>query len=251
MNANSFDQLAAEAAAQDFSGWDFSWTHGRWHEANPSWDYRHLVQERINTANSLLDMGTGGGEFLASLENLPQQSYATESYPPNIPIARDRLEPLGIQVLALESDRALPLPDSALQLIINRHESYWVPELQRVLRSGGVFLTQQVGALDNIQINKFLGAPVEAAPEVWTLQNEVYQLKQAGFQILRAEEQFLDSVFDDIGVVVFYLKIISWQIPDFSLDKYRARLLAMHRLIENKGPFVSKAHRFLIEAQKR
>jgi len=251
MTISRFDKLVQEALAQDFSGWDFSWTHGRWHEEDPSWNYRQLVQARIQDTTSLLDMGTGGGEFLASLEDLPQHSYATESYPPNIPVARDRLEPLGIQVLSTESDRALPLPDQSIQLIINRHESFWISELHRILKPKGIFLTQQVGTLDNIKINEVLGEPVDPESKKRTLENLIRRFEQSGFRILRAKEEYLDSIFDDIGVVVFYLKIISWQIPDFSVEKYRERLLALHEFIEKQGSFVSKAHRYLIEAQKR
>ena len=248
MVVRSFEHQVEEALAQEFSGWDFSWTHGRWHEENTPWNYRQLVQARINSADSLLDMRTGGGGFLASLQDLPQQTYATESYPPNIPIARARLEPLGIQVLATDNEQALALIDHSLQLIINRHEDYWVPELHRILNHKGIFLTQQAGALDNVQINEFLGAPEKSGSEEWSLENEIQQLEKSGFTILRAEESFLDSVFDDIGVVVFYLKIISWQISGFSVEKYRERLLAMHELIEDQGAFVSKAHLLLIEA---
>lgn len=40
-------------------------------------------------------MGTGGGEFLAGLQPLPPHTCATEGYPPNIPIAQQRLKRLG------------------------------------------------------------------------------------------------------------------------------------------------------------
>ena len=115
-----FDQLVAEAMAQDFSGWDFSWLRGRWSDEEPYWVYRRIVRELAGRADSLLDMGTGGGEFLASLDPLPAQTFATESYPPNIPVARGRLEPLGVTVVAFEDERALPLPDETFELIINR-----------------------------------------------------------------------------------------------------------------------------------
>jgi len=251
MRPSKFDLLVNEALAQDFSGWDFSWTDGRWHEEEPPWNYRYLAQERINSTDSLLDMGTGGGEFLASLKNLPQRSHATEIYPPNVPVARARLEPLGIKVLEVSDDRSLPLQNQAVQLVINRHASYWGPEVYRILKPNGIFLTQQVGSLNNIQINEFLDAPIKQSAKEWALENKIRYLKQAGFQIMRAEEKLLDSIFDDIGAVIFYLKIISWQIPDYSLEKYRARLLAMHELIEEQGSFVAKAHRFLIAAIKR
>lgn len=251
MTHSQFDQLVQEALAQEFSGWDFSWTRGRWHEEEPSWQYPRLVQTRIWHADSLLDMGTGGGEFLASLGDLPHPTYATESYRPNIALARERLEPLGIAVLAIEADSDIPLPNRAVQLIINRHESYDVPEVYRILQPGGIFLTQQVGPLDNMGINDFLEAPPVAVPNKWSLDSEVEKLEQAGMRVTRAAEEFLDSVFDDIGVLVFYLKVITWQIPDFSVEKYRDRLLRLHRDMATKGPFRSQAHRFIIEAEKR
>jgi SAM-dependent methyltransferase len=248
---SKFDRLVQEALDQDFSGWDFSWTHDRWHEEDPSWNYRQLVQSNIYKAESLLDMGTGGGEFLASLANLPRPTYASESYPPNIPVARARLAPLGITVLEVTDDRNLPLADQSIHLVINRHESYWSSEVHRILRPQGLFLTQQVGSLDNIELNSFLGAPIKQSAREWALEKKVQYLREEGFAILRAEEETLNSQFDDIGVVVFYLKIISWQIPDFSVEKYLDRLLALHNLIEKEGPFISQAHRYLVVAQKR
>ena len=156
-----YEVLVKEAMEHDFKGWDFSWTHGRWHEGEPSWNYRRLVKEKIAAIDSLLDMGTGGGEFLASLENRPPVTSATESFEPNSPVARARLEPLGVKVLSFVDDQELPLPAETFEVVINRHESYAPSELQRILKPGGTFLTQQVGALDCIQLNQFLGAPLD------------------------------------------------------------------------------------------
>jgi SAM-dependent methyltransferase len=251
MVQSGFDQLLSEALAQGFSGWDFSWLRGRWFEAEPSWKYRQIVQSKLAHVSSLLDMGTGGGEFLSSLSDLPTVTYATEGYPLNVPIARARLEPLGVRVVSFEDDRMLPLPDETFELVINRHESYSIPEVHRILKPRCIFLTQQVGPANCIQLNEFFYAPADAGFGRWTLQDEVQQLEHLGFRILRREEEFLDSVFHDVGAVVYYLKAIEWQIPDFEVDKYRDRLLAMHALIEKEGAFFARAHRFLIEAHKR
>ncbi len=70
----------------------------------------------------MLDMGTGGGEFLSSLAPFPPYTCATEAYPPNVPIAKARLEPLGIEVFQISEDNFLPIPDNTLDLVINRHE---------------------------------------------------------------------------------------------------------------------------------
>ena len=250
MNNSDFDRLVEEALAQDFSGWDFSWLHGRWYEEDPPWAYEALVAEEKVRANSLLDMGTGGGEFLASLAPLPARTVATESYPPNIPVAHARLEPLGVEVVAFTDEKALPLENGQFDLIINRHESYSLPELDRLLKPGGRFLTQQVGSQDCIQLNQFLNAPLADVAASWTLEKVVNEFEDAGFHIERAEEALLASHFYDIGAVVFFLKIIEWQIPDFTPQLYHDRLLAMHHHIEETGAFEAKAHRFLIQTRK-
>ena len=245
-----FERLVQEALAHTFSGWDFSWLHGRWIEAEPSWNYRQIVQSKVQGTSSLLDMGTGGGEFLASVDGLPASTYATEGFAPNIPIARKRLAPLGVTVVEVVDDAALPLPSSRFDLVINRHESYDLPEVWRILAPGGIFLTQQVGPRNDIQLNQFLVGPLEPDVSSWRLDQACAAVTAAGFEVVRCEEQLLESTYLDIGAVVYYLKVIAWQIPDFSVDAYRERLLAMHRLIERQGAFYSTAHRFLIEAKK-
>jgi SAM-dependent methyltransferase len=251
MSSSKFDTLIQQALDHSFTGWDFSWLRGRWHEANPSWDYAELVQEKIKAADLLLDMGTGGGEFLASVPTLPKITYATESYPPNIAVAQERLSPLGVRVVTMENDSALPLPSEFFDLVINRHESYDLGEVFRILKPGGIFLTQQVGPHECIQLNQYLEAPLDSDAAVWTLEQEAQAMKSAGFHLHRCEEQLVDSIFYDIGAVVYFLKIIEWQIPDFSVEAYRERLLALHHLIERQGAFFTTAHRCLLEAQKK
>lgn len=253
-----FEQLVRQAMAQAFSGWDFSWLEGRWREAEPTWDYRRLVEERIGDAGAMLDMGTGGGEFLASLPERPATTYATEAYPPNIPVAHHRLAPLGVRVVPVQDEstllpgsrQVLPFGNERFDLIINRHEYYYLPEVARILKPQGTFLTQQVGSRDCVQLNQYLEAPLDRDAVGWSLEEEKRAFEIAGLEVLRVEEQLLETVFYDIGAVVYYLKVIEWQIPDFSVEKYRERLAAMHRLIQRQGAFYAASHRYLIEARK-
>ncbi len=251
-DSSRFDQLVNNGLemANRFTGWDFSALHGRWDEVEPPWSYRQMVQQRIDSADSLLDMGTGGGEFLASLERRPATTYATEGYAPNVPVARQRLEPLGVRLLPMADEASLPLASESCQLIINRHEYYWPPEVIRVLKPGGLFLTQQAGALDGQEINNFLNAPADQGLDSWSMESEVKALEDAGLEVLQQRESWQDSVFYDIGAIVFFLRVIIWQIPDFTVERYRPQLLALHRQIEREGRFVATSHRFLIEARK-
>lgn len=245
-----YEKLVEEALAQEFSGWDFSWMRGRYYESEPFWDYRQMVLDRMKNISSMLDMGTGGGEFLASLSDLPEITYATEGYPPNFPIATQRLQPLGVKVVAVVDEHSLQLPDTMFDLVIDRHEYFDTSEIMRILKPGGIFLTQQVGPRNCVELNQYLGAPIDANVAHWKLNQEIGALEQAGFSVLQSHEQVLESNFFDIGAVVFYLKVIEWQVEGFSVEEYEPRLRELHQLIERQGAFYASEHRFLIEAKK-
>ena len=246
---DSFEKFVADAISQPFSGWDFSYLKGRWQSGSLPWDYRSIVSERKAQAAAMLDFGTGGGEFLASLEPFPAVTWAAEGYPPNIEVARKRLAPLGVQVVGLVGgDSPLPFMDGTFDLVIDRHEGYRAREIFRLLRPGGRFVTQQVGGENCLEINRALQETPSAPYSFWTMDYEVTRLLAAGFQIEQARQAFPPLAFYDIGALVFYLKVVPWQIEDFSVDRYHANLLRIHQTIEKQGQFVVPEHRILIEA---
>ena len=198
----------------------------------------------------MLDMGTGGGEYLASLQPLPPETAATEGYPPNIPVARERLEPLGVQVHAVGDDGVLPVGDESFDLVINRHESYDPAEVLRVLRPGGSFVTQQVGGEDDLDLNRLLGADDTHPYAHWTLDFAADQVRESGWDIVDAREDFTFTRYFDIGAIVYYLRAIPWQIEDFSVESYRDRLWNVHQRIQRDGFVDVHNHRFLLVAGK-
>jgi SAM-dependent methyltransferase len=246
----TFDELIQDGLSLPFSGWDFSAISNRWKTNEPSWNYPVLASYRMLGVSSMLDLDTGGGELLATLAPLPPQTWATESYPPNISVAKNRLEPLGVKVISDYSDAAIPLLDASLDLVLNRHGSYSEPELMRMLKPGGIFLTEQVGGENDIQLNEILQEKVEFMYSYWTKSLITRRLQNAGFELLSVQEEFPLAEFADIGAVVFYLRIIPWQVADFRLDKYRDKLYAVHQNILVNGPLQVHDHRILIEARK-
>ena len=249
MDDDQFEHLISVADARQLSGWDWSHVKGRYVESEPPWNYRDQVQAHIQPKLRLLDMGTGGGELLESLAPLPSDTWATEGYPPNVPIAQARLGPLGVRVVPIEED-LLPLADATFDLVINRHESFDAREVQRVLRPGGTFITQQVGAQDLIELNEALQDQTRMALPEWKLSAVRRQLQAAGLQVLVAKNAFPEAVFTDIGAVVFFLKVTPWQIEDFSCDRYRKQLRLLHQGIVAEGGFRVHTHRFFIIARK-
>jgi hypothetical protein len=256
----TFETLLAEAEDAAFSGWDFSYLRDRMLEGDPPWRYADRVRARLPGLPALLDLGTGGGEILATLAPLPPDTAATESYPPNVSVARTRLAPLGVKVIAVESvpDNVvigpgeglgtLPFADERFPLVIDRHESYYPAEVRRVLARGGTFITQQVGGTNLSALNTLLDAPPSS--DNWNLAFAERQLTEAGFTIAAGEEAFPETLFRDIGAVAYYLKAIPWQIPDFSIAHYRDRLWAMHQRMAVEGGVHVRQHLFYLEGIK-
>jgi hypothetical protein len=49
---------------------------------------------------------------------------------------------------------------------------------------------------------------------------------------------------------VYFLRLVVWIVPGFTVDGYHDRLRALHEQIGRDGPYVAHASRFLIEATK-
>lgn len=251
MGYTGYDELVAEGLTTPFEGWDFGVFQGRYVEvgdADLPWNYPELVRERLTSATSLLDLGTGGGEVLAALQPLPARTAATEGFAPNVPVARERLEPLGVEVAEVGDDDLLPFADDAFDLVVSRHESYDPAEVRRVLRPGGVFVTQQVGGGDLAEVNQALGAPAHGYAD-WDLAAAGGQLRAAGFTVDWQQEARLPATFHDVGALVLFLRITPWHVPDFTPDRYAQRLRALHTRMVAGEPLRAHSHRFALVAR--
>jgi len=246
----SYEEVV-QSTDMTFSGWDFSYlgNTGRLQEFPLRWNYYNLVEQAISQSESMLDMGTGGGEFLSRLSRLPAHTCATEGYKPNVEVARRRLEPLGVQVSYIEKDEQIPFADEEFDLVVNRHESYCPKEVHRILKPGGLFITQQVGGTNDQELNEWLAAPNDEFAH-WNLDYAVRELEPY-FDIEGQDEEVTRSRFYDLGAVVYYLSVIPWQIPDFSVDRYDRQLRELHRTLEQQGYLDTSCHRFIIAARKK
>ena len=247
---DAFETLVAEGAAVPVEGWDFSWFEGRATEERPPWGYAALMGDRMGTVASALDIETGGGEVLASVARAPRLLVATESWSPNVAIARRNLAPIGAHVVAVADVPTLPFADGAFELVVSRHPvvTLW-DEIARVLRRGGTYLSQQIGAGSNRELTDFMMGPQPADPGR-SPRVAVAEAGAAGLAITDLREQALRVEFYDVGAVVYFLRKGLWTVPGFTVDGYRAQLALMHEHIRAHGSFVCHAQRFLIEARK-
>lgn len=240
-----------EEAIAHIHGWDFSHIHGRFEEENDlPWDYRNTVKSYLNNNMSVLDYDTGGGEFLLSLNHPYCKTAATEGYPPNVNLCKEKLLPLGIDFKECSNPADIPFDDESFDIIINRHGSFDANELYRLLKKDGIFITQQVGAYNERDLVKMvLPDAVPPYPHL-TLDVQRKDFEDTGFSIIKAEEAYRPIKFFDVGAFVWFARIIQWEFPDFSVDKCFDSLLKMHETIEKQGYVKGTIHRFLIVAKK-
>ena len=250
MNREEFKNYLKTEEKQVFKGWDFSYLDGRWDGEHIPWDYKKIVLSYLNTEHKLLDMGTGGGEFLLTLNHPFNNISVTEAYPPNIEICRMRLEPLGVTVKQIFDDSVLPFADSSFDIVINRHEAYDVGEVNRILKNEGYFITQQVGGRNDEDLAEKLINDGESIHPDHDLKNNVKSFKDNGFDILKSEESFSPIRFYDTGALVYFAKIIEWEFPGFSVDAYFDNLCKIEEEINETGYIEGTEHRFIIAAKK-
>ncbi len=257
------EALLDEAERQPFSGWDFSWIEGRI-EADPlPWDYTAEVLAVAQRSPDLLDLGTGGGEWLASLPHRPHLTVATEAWPPNVRVAAARLRPLGVSVVQVEPARdnsgapvpglsaRLPFATGSFHLVVDRHESFEPTEVSRVLAPGGWFITQQVDAGNDDDYRALFDAegprfdPAERW-ETWCPD----QLRSVGSDVVEHASAPLVQHVKDVGALAYGLKAIPWMVPGFSIPTHRARLREIQARIDREGPITIRQRRFWIKARK-
>ena len=240
-----------EEDAAHIHGWDFSHIYGRYEvEQDLPWDYESIVRHYLTEDTELLDFDTGGGEFLLSLKHPYPKTSATEGYPPNVDLCREILIPLGIHFKECSNASDIPFDDASFDLIINRHGDFDAPELYRLLKPGGVFVTEQVGGKNDRDLVEMVLPGTKVPFPHLNLKEQRKAFEDAGFQILQAEEAFRPITFYDMGAFVWFAHIIEWEFPDFSVDRCFENLLKMHKIIENTGKIEGTIHRYLIVARK-
>lgn len=236
---------------KSFKGWDFSYISKRNSEETLPWNYDNMVRDYLNTNSILLDMGTGGGEYLRTLNHPYNNTFATEAYPPNFELCKSTLMPLGIDVRQVFNDNYLPFESDMFDIIINRHEAFDISEVYRLLKPNGLFITQQVGGLNNKELSRFLIINFkEITSSEHTLESNLMLIQNKGFTIINSEECFPKLKFFDVGALVYFAKIIDWEFPNFSVDSCFKQLCLLQSIVEEKGFVESKEHRFVIIARK-
>lgn len=232
-------------------GWDLSDIAERVVPDDLPWSWSSAVRSALPMATHLLDMGTGGGEVLLEfVDDVPDDTAATEGWAPNLPVAREALAPHGIAVYEYDAEApgsTMPFAADVFDLILNRHESYDPDELVRVLAPGGIFMTEQIGGHDMQELRDWFGGE-EPAHADWSLESASRGLTEAGMRVERQHAFHGFYTVDDIEGLIKYSRRAPWAFPsDFGVDAYLPQLEVMHERTE-QGQLTLTLSRFTLQA---
>lgn len=251
MEYNELKKICLAEEAAGFSGWNFSHLRGRWKDEQQPWDYEQILKEYLKPEHKLLDMGTGGGEFLLSLNHPTTQCSVTEGWEPNVKLCRERLEPLGICVRKIDDPKHIPYADEAFDIVINRHEAYDLDEVYRILKPEGIFITQQVGGSNDADLSVKLGCYRESVDaDAYDLHHAMAASKKAGFKVIQGFESYTPIEFYDLGALVYFAHIIEWEFGGFSVETHFEQLCTLQEELELNGCITGMEHRYLICLKK-
>ncbi len=258
------EQLRAIARdVGELSGWDFS---GVRDDRDPvPWDYQDVVRRYLSTGSRVLDIGTGGGEQFLPLVPMIGAGVGVDASAGMAAAARARTPPglAGRVSFAVMDAERLALPDASFDLVLNRHAPVYAAEIARVLRPGGIFITQQVGGRNTQSIFTAFGWPSNAAhwqayyaaPDTPAMPDNVHgltdleaALTRLGCTIRARAEYDVRYWLSDLDSFVFFLKAIP--LPEhFDPDLHCA---AVNRAITACGSprgIQTNEHRYLLIAQ--
>jgi len=98
-------------------------------------------------------------------------------------------------------------------------------------------------------IEHFLG-PLPEERKGRDPQREAAAAQDAGLVVFGLRTARCRMEFYDVGAVVWILRRCVWWVPDFSVDRYRDRLIQLDKQMRGGEPLVASSTRHLIEARR-
>ncbi len=232
----TLDELRAIAAAvAPRRGWDFSRMRD---DRDPvPWDYAEVVRHYLRPTDRVLDVGAGGGERFLELTPSFGSGVGVDPDPAMIETARENTPDSLKEKVTFTEGRAeaLPVPDTSCDVVLNRHAVVDVAEVMRVLRPGGYFVTQQVGAQNTFNITTLFGCGPGMGGNRLAPDQEIPALADAfqsrGCAIISYATYNVPYYFKDAESLLFWMQAVDvpphfdieedWQSVNYLLTEYR------------------------------
>ena len=233
-------------------GWDFSLMHTK--RAPVLWDYSEVARQFLARTDSVLDIGTGGGELFLTLASCFRKGTGIDVSEEMIEQALRNKRTRGITNVEFKvmDGNHLEFSDAEFEIVLNRHCDVNVSETGRVLRPQGYFVTQQVGYRNTVNILEAFGwTPASFADGWWQPVEELAAaFEQSGCRVVAKAEYDVRYWFCDIESLVFWLKAAPLPEP-FDVEKHLDGVNYILQEYSTQQGIETNEHRELLVVEKR
>lgn len=226
-------------------GWDFSQMNVE-RQIVP-WKYEDVVREYLTKEDSVLDIGTGGGERFLKFSSLIKNGVGIDSDSDMVSIAQENAK--GINNISFYQDtQNLEKTNDSFNVILNRHAPFNLEVIRDHLKPNGYFITQQVGEENMLNIKKVLKR-VKTKPPITR-----DMIESSGLKLTSFREYNVEYVVKDVESLVFWLQALDLLHADIQGAETLKSVDTFNRILEgnvdDRG-FITNEHRYLVIAQKK
>ena len=235
------------------SGWDFSRMHT---EREPvPWDYPDVVARYLTPTDTVLDVGTGGGERLLGLANRFRKGVGIDPDPDMVRVAQANAARAATTHVTFQQAGAEDLtsfPRETFDVVLTRHAPASAPGLHRVTNAGGYFVYQGVGArnMENIRLAFHTGSATQVDKGQRAL---LSGLRESGWTIVAQGEYNVRYLVRDLPSLLFWFSAIAGanEVPsDFAIERHHGVINDIIQRYGSDRGIETNEHRTLLIARK-
>jgi len=233
-------------------GWDFSIIESRKIIKGKKWDFLRVVKQFLNKDKILLYIGTGGGEKILQISYFCKKIVGIDNSLEMVNKSNENLVKSGRKNIEFRvaDSKKLPFNDNFFDIVTARHAPFSSKEVTRVLKKGGLFISQQVGESDKKNIKKLFGRGQSFGKKSGNLiRRYIQELKDVGFKIIRKNHYDAIEYYKDIKDITFLLEHTPI-IPKFNHHKDQKILKKLEKKYKTNKGIKTNSERFLIVPQK-
>ena len=168
-------------------GWSFDKMKHSIEQDHPYF-YYHEVVKHINANTVMLDIGCGSGEKSTKYFGYAKKIIMLDNEPEMLLKAKQNVETFykGTQIDKFEfvegnADGSLNFEDESFDLVVSRHCGGNMKEIYRILKKGGVFISEDIDEQDCLEIKEYYGRGQGYPFTVYHKQETFLQSLNAGF----------------------------------------------------------------------
>jgi SAM-dependent methyltransferase len=235
----ALDELLAQVPPRQ--GWDFSRMNVL-RDPVP-WNYHDLVVRYLSPTDSVLDIGTGGGETFSQLASFFGQGLGidTDAQMIQLAVANSTSGNIRFRVGSAQ----LEAVSETFDVILDRQAPFDLDAIAAHLKPAGYFVTQQVGERNMACVQEALEQEITQPP----VQREAFTA--SGLRLLAFLEYDVEYVVRDIESLLFWLRGLDGVHADLDGSAALASAAAFNRVlagnVDERG-FVTNEHRYLAVA---